>query len=200
MIGHNRERHGWVLAICLALTLAEGLAACGPGGGQPAASSIGGPFHLIDQTGRARDQSLLRGKWSAVFFGYTYCPDVCPTTLQTLGSTVGLLGSRAKDFQVVFVTVDPTRDTPGQLKDYLASASFPPGAIGLTGTPSQVAAAAAAYKVYYQKTGSGANYGVDHSAAIYLMDPQGRFDTVIPFGLTPDQTRDQIVKAMRSES
>jgi len=165
----------------------------------PPAPAIGGDFHLVDQTGRAVDQTVLKGKWSAVFFGYTYCPDVCPTTLTTLGSTVDELGPSAKDFQVVFITVDPHRDTPAQLKAYLSSGSFPKGTIGLTGADPQVAAAASAYKVYFQKQGAGANYSVDHSSAIYLMNPQGRFDSVIPYGLTPDQTRDDILRAMRGQ-
>lgn len=159
--------------------------------------AIGGPFTLVDQTGRAVDQSILRGKWTAVFFGYTYCPDVCPTTLQTLGAASRSLGAAAKDFQVVFITVDPERDTPGTLKAYLSSAAFPSGTIGLTGTADQIAAVAKAYGVFYQKEGSGPSYAVDHSSAIYLMNPQGRFDNVIAYGLTPTEARDQILAAMR---
>ncbi len=161
------------------------------------AADIGGPFSLVDQYGHPRDQSLLQGKWTAVFFGYTYCPDVCPTTLTTLGAAQPLLGDKAKGFQVVFISVDPQRDTPGQMKDYLSTASFPHGTIGLTGTPQQVAKAAGAYKVYYQKSGSGADYSVDHSAVIYLMNPKGQFDRAVAFGLTPQQTRDQIADAMQ---
>jgi protein SCO1/2 len=159
-------------------------------------AAVGGDFHLMDQAGKPVDQTLLQGKWSVVFFGYTYCPDVCPTTLTTLGSAVDELGSNAKDFQVVFITIDPHRDTPAQLKAYLSAGSFPKGTIGLTGTDAQIAKAASAYKVYFQKQGTGANYSVDHSSAIYLMNPKGRYDSVIPYGLTPDQTRDAILKAM----
>jgi protein SCO1/2 len=160
------------------------------------AAAIGGDFHLVDQTGRPVDQTLLKGKWSVVFFGYTYCPDVCPTTLTTLGSAADELGEKAKDFQVVFITIDPHRDTPAQLKAYLSSGSFPKGTIGLTGTDAQIAQAASAYKVYFQKQGTGANYSVDHSSTLYLMNPQGRFDSPIAYGLTPEQTRDSILKAM----
>ncbi|MDR3508241.1 MAG: SCO family protein [Caulobacteraceae bacterium] len=188
------------LALATALTL--GLAACkpGPAGGSShgASASIGGPFKLIDQNGRPVDQTVIKGKWTAVFFGYTYCPDVCPTTLQTLGTTIDQMGGRAKALQVVFITVDPARDTPAQLKDYLSSSAFPRGVIGLTGSPEQVASVASAYKVYFEKSGTGANYSVNHSSAIYLMNPKGEFDSVIAFGLTPDQTREQIVKAMRA--
>jgi protein SCO1 len=164
------------------------------------AITIGGPFQLTDQSGHAVDQRLLKGKWSAVFFGYTYCPDVCPTTLQTLATAQRDLGARAKDFQVVFVTVDPARDTPAQLKAYLSSDSFPKGAIGLTGTTDQVAAVTRAYGVYFQKQGTGADYSVNHSSAIYLMNPNGAYDSVISAGLTPDQTKDALLKAMNGGS
>ena len=158
--------------------------------------AIGGDFHLVDQNSRAVDQTLLNGKWTAIFFGYTYCPEVCPTTLQTLGGAISQLGPAANRLQVVFVTVDPQRDTPAQLKAYLSSAAFPRGTIGLTGTDAEVAAAAKAYGIYFQKQGEGANYSVDHSSAIYLMNPKGRFDSVIPYGLTPVQMRDMLAKAM----
>ncbi|MGH6956028.1 MAG: SCO family protein, partial [Caulobacteraceae bacterium] len=102
-------------ALCLALTLA--LAACSPHGGREVsgvqgAGGPGGPFTLVDQDGRAVTQKALDGKWSIVFFGYTFCPDFCPTTLTTLGRTMTLLGPKAQDVQVVFITVDPDRDTP----------------------------------------------------------------------------------------
>jgi protein SCO1 len=161
-----------------------------------ASTAIGGPFRLIDQNGRPADETLLKGKWSAVFFGYTDCPDVCPTTLQALAAARQALGDKAQRLQVVFVTVDPERDTPAQLKDYLSNAAFPQGIIGLTGTPKQIADVAAAYDVYYAKQGDGPNYQVNHSSAIYLMNPQGQFDSPLAFGLTPTQMRDQIAAAM----
>jgi protein SCO1/2 len=172
-------------------------------GGTSAATSgkalVGGPFHLVDQNGRQVDQSLLKGKWSAVFFGYTYCPDVCPTNLQTMAAAQDRLGDKGKDLQVVFISIDPARDTPKQLKDYLSSKAFPRGTIGLTGTPAQVDQAAKAYKVYYAKNGDGADYTMDHSTATYLMDPKGEFVRVIPYALSPDQVADQIRAAMRQE-
>jgi protein SCO1/2 len=186
----------WIAVLIAALMLAAVVAWRSSQPQQAGQAAIGGDFHLVDQTGKPVDQTLLKGKWTAVFFGYTYCPDVCPTTLTTLGSAVDELGPKAKDFQVVFFTVDPHRDTPQQLKAYLSSSSFPKGTIGLTGTDQEVATAANDYKVYFAKQGSGANYSVDHSSAIYLMNPEGRFDSVIPYGITPDQTRDDIVKAM----
>ncbi len=156
-----------------------------------------GPSALSAQEARPRDQHLLDGKWSAVFFGYTYCPDICPATLQTLAEAQDRLGPKASRFQVVFVSVDPQRDTPAQLKAYLSSSAFPKGVIGLTGSPTQVAAAAKAYRLFYQKQGSGDTYEVQHSAAVYLMDPKGRFDRVIAFGLPPDEMARQISDAMR---
>ena len=183
------------LALLVAIALRSGPT---PGTGQ--SGGVGGPFQMVDQSGRAVDQSVLKGKWSAVYFGYTYCPDVCPTTLTTLGGAIDRMGARAKDFQVVFITVDPHRDTPAQLKNYLSSAEFPRGVIGLTGTDAQVSRVAQAYKVYFQKNGTGDAYSVDHSSAIYLMDPKGQFNTVIPYGLTPDQAKDSIVKAMQDQS
>jgi protein SCO1/2 len=158
---------------------------------------VGGPFQLVDQNGRKVDETLLKGKWSAVFFGYTYCPDVCPTNLQTIAAAEDRLGPKAKDLQVIFVSIDPERDTPAQLKSFLGGHGFPKGVIGLTGTQEEVATAAKAYKVYYAKTGDGSDYLMDHSTATYLMNPKGEFDRVIPYALTPDQVADQIRTAMR---
>jgi protein SCO1/2 len=159
--------------------------------------SIGGPFQLVDQDGRPQTQALLKGKWSAVFFGYTFCPDVCPTTLQTLAEAQDRLGPKARRFQVVFISVDPGRDTPRQLKTYLSSPAFPKGAIGLTGSNAQVAAVAKAYHAFYQKQGSGPDYEVQHGSAVYLMDPRGRFSGVVAFGLPPDEVARQISDKMR---
>ena len=150
----------------------------------------------MDENGRPANQSVLKGKWSVVFFGYTYCPDVCPTTLTVLGQAMDQLGPRAKDVQVVFITVDPERDTPAQLKAYMASPAFPKNMVALTGTPAEIAHVARGYGVFYQKDGSGPNYTVDHSVVLYLMDPEGRFKRPIAEGLTPDETRRQIAEAM----
>ena len=176
------------------------LTACAPRAttqtSQAQGSEPGGPFTLVNQDGRTVDQSVLKGKWSVVFFGYTFCPDFCPTTLTTLGRAMTQLGPKAAGVQVVFITVDPARDTPAELKSYLSSQVFPRNAIGLTGTPAQVAAAAKGYMVYYQKAGTGPNYTVDHSTALYLMDPKGQYSGVIADGLTPQQEADQITRAM----
>ena len=159
-------------------------------------AAIGGPFTLVNQDGKPVDQSLLNGKWSVVFFGYTYCPDYCPTTLTTLGRAMDALGAKAKDTQVVFISIDPERDTPAAMKTYISSRVFPKNITGLTGTPAQVAQAAKAYKVYYQKEGTGTSYTMDHSTVVYLMDPSGRFVRPISEG-TPEQDAQQISDAMR---
>ncbi|RZJ95601.1 MAG: SCO family protein [Brevundimonas sp.] len=161
--------------------------------GQP---SVGGPFQLTDQNGRAVDQTLLNGKWSLVFFGFTYCPDFCPTTLATLKAVQDRLGAQADDIQIVFISVDPERDTPQALKDYLSSEGFPRGVIGLTGTPAQVKRAADAYRAYYQKVGEGEAYTMNHSLTVYLMGPDGQFRTAIAHDLDPDRSADLLRKAM----
>lgn len=168
-------------------------------GGQTSSGTalVGGPFKLVNQDGQPVDESILKGKWSAVFFGFTYCPDVCPTTLQALGAAQQELGGKADKLQVVFISVDPERDTPEQIKTYLSNEVFPKGTIGLTGTPEQVAAAAKAYRVYFKKNGEGEDYLVDHSTAIYLMNPKGQFETVLRHDAPPAELAQQIAKAIK---
>jgi len=182
-----------VLAILAGVAMRQGLF-----GAAPSSVTIGGPFQLVDQDARPVDERILKGKWSAVFFGFTYCPDACPTTLLTLGQAEDLLGPAAKDLQTVFISVDPARDTPSQMKAYLANGSFPKRIIGLTGTPAQVDRVAKAYHAYYEKAGDGPAYLVNHFTATYLMSPTGRYVCVIPFGLTPEQTAERLRKAMRA--
>jgi protein SCO1/2 len=195
--------------ILLGVATAAGLAlaACDQSSGTRATTAtssgealVGGPFQLVDQDGRPTDQSVLKGKWSAVFFGYTYCPDVCPTTMQALAGAQAKLGDKAKDLQVVFISIDPERDTPAQLKTYLSTPAFPKGAIGLTGTPAQVAAAAKAYRVYFQKEGQGEGYSLAHSSIVYLMNPAGKFVTALTESQTPSEVATQIGDAMASDS
>ena len=194
------SRTVWIILAILALAFAAitGLAVRrGVLGPEAQTAAIGGPFHLTDQKGAPADASALKRKWSAVFFGYTYCPEACPTTLLALGQTEKLLGDKAKDFQTVFISVDPGRDTPKVLANYLSNSAFPQRTLGLTGTPEQVAQAARAYKVYYQKAGEGADYQVNHSTITYLMGPTGGFVCAIPYGETPQQMAAQIASAMR---
>lgn len=186
-----------IAALALAVILA-GAFAVSSGMFQPKQTSlVGGPFQLVDQTGKPVSEKILKGKWSVVFFGFTYCPDVCPTTLQVMAQAQERLGAKAKDVQFVFISVDPERDTPAQMANYLSNDAFPKGTIGLTGTPAQVAAAAKAYRVFYEKSGEGSDYLINHSTPSYLMNPKGAFDRVIPFGIGPDEVVTQVSAAMR---
>ncbi len=193
--GVRTGTHAQALALALAAVaaLAPGCKpVVGAGAGE---TSVGGPFHMVDQNGKPADQSILDGRWSAVFFGYTACPDVCPATLQTLGQAAKKLGDKAHDLQVVFVSVDPDRDKPMILKAYIDAQAIPVRTVGLTGSPTEVATIAKAYHVYYAKAGTGGEYSVDHSAVIYLMDPKGRFVTALTPTMSADQIAQQIAKA-----
>jgi len=162
----------------------------------PEPSLVGGPFQLVDQNGQPTTEAALKGQWNAVFFGFTYCPDVCPGTLQALAAASDQLGPKAKDLKIVFISVDPARDKPEVVKDFLSGDNLPKNILGLTGTPQQVDAAVKAYRAYYKKVGDGPDYSVDHSTAIYLMDPKGRFDKVIAYNLPPEEIARQIKDAM----
>jgi len=144
------------------------------------ASAIGGPFSLVDQDGRPVTDKDLRGRPFLVFFGFTHCPDVCPTALFEISEVLGKLGPDAGKVSALFVTVDPERDTPAQMKDYLSS--FNPRLVGLTGDPAAIAAVAKEYRVYVKKVPlDHGDYTMDHTALVYLMDKDGRF--VAPFNL-----------------
>lgn len=186
----------WTTVVATVLVIVFGLFAWRSTSRPPSPSDIGGPFHLVDQNGLAVDERLLVGKWSAVFFGYTYCPDICPTTLSTLGQAMGALGDRSGQFQVVFITVDPERDTSKALAAYLDSASFPKATRGLTGSRAQIATVARAYHVYYQKAPQGASYTMDHSAVVYLMNPSGQFVRPLDITAPPPNVARQILAAM----
>lgn len=185
-----------ILACAVGLLILAGLALRTGYFAPPSNAGPGGNFELVDQTGKVTRQEVLRGKWTVVFFGFTYCPDVCPTTLAALGQAQALLGPRARKFQVIFISLDPERDTPAQLTTYLSNDAFPKGTVGLTGRPDQVAAVAKAYGVYYEKSGTGSDYLINHSTASYIMDPKGRFARVLPFGISPEEIANQITKAM----
>ncbi len=192
-----RHRLALILACVLGLVIVAGLAWNAGVFKSRQTAAVGGPFQLVDQNNAPATEKVLKGKWSAVFFGFTYCPDVCPGTLQGLSAATDQLGPKAKDLQIVFISIDPARDTPQQMKTYLSADYVPKSTIGLTGTQEQVQAAAKAYKVYYAKVGDGPGYTMDHSTAIYLMDPKGRFKTVIPYNLPPEDIARRISDAMR---
>jgi cytochrome oxidase Cu insertion factor (SCO1/SenC/PrrC family) len=137
---------------------------------------VGGPFTLTDQTGKKVTQKDFLGHYMLVFFGYTYCPDVCPTELQVMSAALDSLGSKADKIQPIFITIDPQRDTPEVMKQYVAN--FYPRLTGLTGSPEEIATVAKAYRVYYSKIdgkSGAANYLMDHSSIVYLMDTNGTF-------------------------
>lgn len=158
------------------------------------AIAVGGPFHLTDHTGQPVTEATYRGRLMLVYFGYTFCPDVCPTELQTIASALDLLGPDASRITPVFITVDPERDTVSVLKDYVAL--FDKRLVGLTGTPAEIAAVTKAYRVYYAKSTpkDSSTYLMDHSSFFYLMGPDGTFRALFRQGMTPDD----LAKALRS--
>lgn len=159
-------------------------------------AEIGGPFELVDQTGEIRRDTDFRGRYMLVYFGFTYCPDICPTTLLIMSRALMLLAERApeaaKRVVPLFITVDPERDTVEAMAAY--APSFHPDLVALTGTPEQVAAAAKAYRVYYAKVEdkSSATYLMDHSSFIYLMGPDGAYLTHFDHGAEPEQIADSL--------
>ena len=167
----------------------------GGAGGTALASAIGGPFRLIDQNGKPVSDADLKGKWQLVFFGYTHCPDTCPTALNEIALALDQLGVKRGEIEIVFITVDPERDTPGALKAYVTSFDAP--ILALTGTPEQVAQAAKGYRVYYAKhPEAGGEYSMDHSSVIYVMDPQGRFTASFTHESTPEQIAERLKKLL----
>ena len=153
---------------------------------------VGGPLALIDHHGRPRTEADFRGKLMLVYFGFTYCPDICPTDLQNIGLALDALGPAGDAVQPLFVTVDPERDTAEHLAGYVAL--FHPSLIGLTGDATAIRDAAKAYKVYYAKVprADGSDYTVDHSAFIYLMDREGRYLGFFPPGTPSARMADAI--------
>ncbi|HYC02007.1 MAG TPA: SCO family protein [Azospirillaceae bacterium] len=167
--------------------------ASAPMAGMIPAASVGGDFAMIDHTGKPVTQADYAGKYKLMFFGYTFCPDICPTELQTVAQAVEMLGGEAAKVQPIFVTVDPQRDTPQQLAEYVAL--FHPSIVGLTGAPEQVAAMAKSWRVYYDKAPGGDpdGYLMDHSTYVYLMTPDNKLVTVFARGTAPEE----IVKTTR---
>jgi protein SCO1/2 len=170
-----------VFAICLVgliLTTAVVMLVSGRAQQGPPAAAIGGPFKLINQDGRTVTDQDFKGKPFLVFFGFTHCPEICPTALFEISEVLRKLGPDADRTHALFITVDPEQDTPKALKDYLSS--FDPHLSGLTGDADAIAAVAKSYRVYYRKVPlEQGGYTMDHTALIYLMDKQGRF--VAPF-------------------
>ena len=141
--------------------------------------AIGGPFTLVDHTGKTVTDADYRGKPMAVFFGFTNCPEVCPTTLLKMANLTRQIGAAADKLQILLITVDPERDTPEQLALYLQS--FDPRVVGLSGSREQVDAALKAYMAYAKKIPTDSGYTMDHSASVYLMRADGSFRTMIDY-------------------
>jgi protein SCO1/2 len=172
-----------------------------PQGGQPVQSSgaalIGGPFSLVGTGGKPVTDRDFRGRYMLIFFGFTHCPDICPAELQVIAQALEQLGDKAKTVVPIFITLDPERDTPEAMANYVKS--FGPNFVGLTGSPEAIAAAAKAYRVAYSKVEnkeSAGDYSVDHSALVYLMDPEGRYVTHFSYGLSADQMAEKLVKLL----
>jgi protein SCO1 len=152
---------------------------------------VGGPFELTDQTGHRRTDADFQGKLAVIYFGYTYCPDVCPTELQSISLALDKLGAAADTVQPLFITVDPERDTPARLADFVSS--FHPRLIGLTGSPAAIRKTAIAYRTFFAKSVSTAdNYAVDHTGFVYLLGKDGRYLGFLPPGLSPEAIADAI--------
>jgi len=155
--------------------------------------SVGGPFVLIDHTGRSRTDADFRGKLVVIYFGYTHCPDVCPTELQAISLALDALGTAAALVQPLFITVDPERDTPSVLADYVSS--FHARLVALTGPASAIRSMALAYKVFFAKSATVGldGYAIDHTGFIYLVGKDGAYIDFLPPGLAPER----ILEALR---
>jgi len=155
--------------------------------GESSTTKIGGPFELVDAgTGKTVTDQSYKGKWLLIYFGYTHCPDACPTALNDLSLALDKLGDKRRDMAPLFITIDPDRDTADVMKDY--AASFAPDIVGLTGSAEQITKAEKEFRVYAAKhpTKDG-GYDMDHSSIIYVMDPTGRFVTNFTHETDPDQ-------------
>jgi protein SCO1/2 len=169
---------------------------------QPAVKStgtalVGGAFELTSHKGERVTNKNFAGRYMLVFFGYTYCPDVCPAGLQVMTAALDELGTQADPITPVFITIDPERDTPAVLADYVSH--FHPRLVGLTGTAAEIAAAATAYRVYYRKAGEDADYLMDHSSILYLMDPKGEFVKHFAYGTDASALAEGIKQALAGE-
>lgn len=168
------------------------------GQGPDAVLGIGGPFNLVDGDGKPVTEKNFAGKYMLVYFGFTYCPDVCPTTLNQVADALDRLGPKADRVVPVFITVDPKRDTPIVVKEF--AAAFSPRLIGLTGSAEQLGKAARAYRVYFaeRRTGTGPNdYTMDHSSILYLMGPNGAFVAPIRAEATGEQMAADLTRLMK---
>jgi cytochrome oxidase Cu insertion factor (SCO1/SenC/PrrC family) len=164
--------------------------------GVSGAALVGGPFTLTDQNGRRVSDADFRSRFMLIYFGYSFCPDVCPTDLAAMAGAIDQLGPDGERVQPIFITIDPERDTVARLAEY--APLFHPRLVALTGTPEEVGQAAAQYRVYAQKEGDGPDYLMNHSGIVYLMGPDGRFLTHFPQG-TPAEEMAQKIRGQMSD-
>jgi protein SCO1/2 len=158
---------------------------------------VGGPFTLTDHTGKRVSDQDFRGRTLLVFFGFTFCPDVCPSGLQVMAAALDKLGPKAQNVTPIFITIDPERDTPAQLAAYVKS--FHPRLVGLTGTPAEIEAAVKAYRVYAKRVAdpkSTAGYTMDHSTFIYVMGPDGAYRTHFTHAISADVMAERLAKVL----
>lgn len=164
-------------------------------GGSSPGVTVGGPFALTNGDGKTVTDQDFRGKYMLIYFGYSFCPDVCPTTLSAVADAMDKLGAKADRLQPLFITVDPKRDSPAVVKQF--AAAFGPRVQGLTGSAAQIATVAREYRVYYaeHRTGPGPDdYTMDHSSVLYLMGPDGRFIAPIRADMTADRMAEALAK------
>lgn len=198
----------WAITVFVATVLTGyvGWRTYSPQSTPPTAKEVGevmikSEFELIDHRGRAVTAADYRGKWQLVFFGFTYCPDVCPTTLSTVAGALDLLGDDANDIVPLFITVDPDRDTPAVMAEYVQA--FDPRLVGLTGTAEQIKAAANSYRVYYAKSpqdDAPDGYLMGHSGFIYLMSPDGTFKSAFSHDRDTPETIAEKIRVQKQKS
>jgi protein SCO1/2 len=196
-----KTKEAWIPYLLLAAALAGGLlwreGENMPGLGRTVTTgtaSVGGPYRLTDQDGRPRGSADFHGKYVLIYFGYSFCPDVCPATLGVIADALDKMGADGNRIVPVFITIDPERDTPKVLKQYLAA--FGPNFVGLTGSPAEIAAVEKEYRVYARKAPlPGEKYGMDHSSVLYLMGPNGELVSFYDEAVT----QDQLIKELRAK-
>ena len=200
----------WLAWFATVALLLVGSAAIAADAGEPSAEQlvqallsgkgpVGGPFELIDHTGQRRTDAEFRGKLLLIYFGFTHCPDACPTELLSISLALEKLGRTAETVQPLFITVDPQRDTPKVLADYVSS--FHPRLVGLTGEPAAIKTVAHAYKTYFARSagGSADNYSIDHTGFIYVVGADGRYRGFLPPQLAPEEIAKAILSQLGSE-
>lgn len=194
-------------AICAALALT--VTACSPASTPPRGAAcsdlgkadIGGPFDLINQDGAPVNFQTYLGRPQLIYFGFGYCPDVCPMSLQKIGAAMDILGPQQNDIQPILFSIDPERDTPDSLRLYLTANGFPKNIVALTGTQAQVDAAIKAYRIFAKRVEdpqSAAGYTMDHASLFYLMDEAGEFVDVMGHDTTPVQMADRLKRYLET--